>query len=247
MFFKLFFKLFLFFCLAITTSVKSEANSSSKRPPPPRRIPPNKVKPGGGLNFSLQSCDAGDRSLTALVPIDNPVLTTKAYPSFLFYVPDLPTSMSRGEFSVLTADEKQRIYQTAIPLDRAPGIIKIDLPPAPQNSLAKERLYHWYFKIYCQDSTVVNRYLDVNGWIKRVELTPAIEAKLANSSPDIWYDAIAAEADKIIANPQSSTQNDSWSRLMRHIDREYLTDMIIPIHSVSSTSRKETQRKLKLE
>lgn len=245
MLFKLFFNLFLFF-LVVTASFRAEADSASKRPPPPRRIPPNKVKPGGGLDFSLQSCDAGDRSLIALVPIDNPVLTTKAYPSFLFYVPDLPTAMSRGEFSILTADEKKRIYQTSISLDRAPGIIKIDVPAAPQHTLAKERLYHWYFKVYCQDSTLANKFLDVNGWIERVDLTPAIKAKLANSSPDIWYDAIANEADKIIANPQNLTQNDSWLKLMQHIDREHLTDLV-PINSVSNTSKKETARNTKLE
>ena len=236
MLFKLFFNLSLFF-LVVTTSSRAEANSASKRPPPPRRIPPNKVKPGGGLDFSLQSCDAGDRSLIALVPIDNPVLTTKAHPSFLFYVPDVPTAMSRGEFSILTADEKKRIYQTSIALDRAPGIIKIDLPPAPQHTLAKERLYHWYFKVYCQDSAIATKFLDVNGWIKRVGLTPAIKAKLADSSPDIWYDAIAAEADKIIAQPQNSTQSDGWSKLMRHIGREHLTN-VIPVNSVSNTSKK---------
>lgn len=44
-------------------------NYSGKRPAPPKRIPPNKVKPGGGLDFSRQTCTENNKSLVALILI----------------------------------------------------------------------------------------------------------------------------------------------------------------------------------
>ncbi len=238
---KLFFNLCIFLVLFPLTSSLSfaETNSSTKRPAPPRRIPPNKVKPGGGLNFSQQSCSNSNESLTALVPINNPVLTAKAHPSFLFYIPDPPAAISYGEFSILTADEKKRIYQTSITFDRTPGIIKINLPPEEQYALKSDRLYHWYFKIYCQNSSNTARFLDVDGWIERVPLTPAIKSQLADSSSSIWYDAIAKEAQEIITNPHTLPRTQSWIELMKHIDGEHLTDIII-IENVTNPAIKNT-------
>ena len=240
---KLLFNLFIIFLfLGNGSSSVAEADSAAKRPPPPRRIPPNKVKPGGGLSYSQQSCHDADKSLIALVPVNNPVLTAKAHPSFLFYVPDPPAAISHGEFSILTADEKKRVYQTSIAIERTPGIIKIDLPPEERYALEQDLLYHWYFKIYCQDSSVAAKFLDVDGWIERVELTRAVEFKLANSSPDIWYDAIANEAEQIIADPQKSTQSKSWSKLMQYINLGHLTDIIIPINNIFTKDTSSTTK-----
>ena len=210
---------------------KVESQTTSKRPPPPRRIPPNKVKPGGGLDSSYQSCNNANESLTALVPVENPVLTTEAYPSFLFYIPDDAKVISHGEFSVFTANDKERIYQTAVNFEQTPGIVKITLPPSTQNALETEQMYHWYFKVYCNDVNT-QKVLDVDGWVQRVPLTVDVESKVANSSPDIWYDAIAIEAENLIANPQDARVRDRWLKLMQHIDREHLAD-IVPIKTIN--------------
>ncbi|MEM7757966.1 MAG: DUF928 domain-containing protein [Cyanobacteria bacterium P01_A01_bin.40] len=208
-------------------------------------MPPNKVKPGGGLDFNQQSCDNTNQSLTALVPIDNPVLTSKAYPSFLFYIPDPSAKISHGEFSILTADEKKRIYQTSVTFTETPGIIKVEIPSFSQHALEIGQIYHWYFKIYCQDAPEKARFLNVDGWIKRVSLTPEIESKLEKSTPDIWYDAIAKEARNIIINPLNLTTRDRWLRLMQYINQEQLADELIIIHNVSDTDIKENNPALK--
>ena len=204
---------------------RSQENSTTnKRPAPPPRIPPNRVKPGGGLDFARQSCKKNSASLTALVPINNPVLTTQPYPSFLFYVPDAPSAINYGEFALFTADEKQRIYRIIINFERTPGIIKIDIPPSEQYALEEATYYHWYFRVYCQDSSDVRQSLDLDGWVKRIPLTPTIKSKIEATSPDIWYDAIAKVAENLIASPQSSLLRDRWSELLHYINLEHLAD-----------------------
>ena len=239
-------KIFLLLVLGIfTVSVSSEsvakstnrstANSTStKRPLPPKRIPPNKVKPGGGLDASHQSCEVDDSSLTALIPIDNPVLTTQSNPSFLFYIPDEAAAISHGEFSLFTAEEKTRIYSTKIDLKNTPGIVKIDLPSSPQYALKTEQPYHWYFKVYCQNESDSPQVLDVDGWIERVHLTSSRVSQIEAASTDIWYDAIAITAQNLIATPDDPEVRDRWIRLLEFIDRSHLGDL--QIQSITTTT-----------
>lgn len=210
--------------LFLAQAQSQENSTSSKRPAPPPRIPPNRVKPGGGLNFSRQSCGKNTGSLTALVPVNNPVLTTQPYPSFLFYIPDAPSDLNYGEFLLFTADEKQPIYTTKVNFSRTPGIIKIDIPPSEQHALEEETYYHWYFRVYCQDVSDVRQSLDLDGWVKRIPSVAAIKSPIESSSPDIWYDAIAQAAENLIALPSSKAVRDRWIKLLQHINLEHLAD-----------------------
>lgn len=220
---------------------QTEDNSTSnKRPPPPPRVPPNRVKPGGGLDFARQSCIKNSASLTALVPVDNPVLTTQPYPSFLFYIPDTSAAIRYGEFALFTADEKQRIYSTTVNFTQTPGIIKIDIPPSEQYALQEETYYHWYFRVYCQDASNPRTSLDVNGWIRRVSLTTTRKSQIEAVSPDIWYDAIAQVADNLITLPHSSRSRDRWIELLQHINLEHLADypiVDVPQKQVGKTEK----------
>ncbi len=230
-------RLFLFLALSLllivffhdlaTAEEENTNQTSEKRPPPPKRIPPNQVQPGGGLDFARQACQNKSESLVALVPIENPVLTIQPYPSFLFYIPDVARAIQYGEFSLLTADEKSRIYTTAIIFQQTPGIIKIDLPTSPQYALEEGQLYHWYLTIYCQEQ--VNSSLDVNlninGWIERVASTPERKLKVAMGMPDIWYDAIAQVAEDLIISPENPTLLARWLELLNQINLEHLVDV----------------------
>lgn len=201
--------------------------AASKRPVPPKRIPPNKVKPGGGLDYSIRACESEESSLTALVPVENPVLTTQSYPSFLFYIPDPASAISYGEFSLFTASEKTRIYSTKINIKDTPGIIKIDLPNSPQYALETEQPYHWYFKLYCQTETDTPVYLDVDGWVRRVPTTSNTTEQIETASPVIWYDAIAIAAQNLIATPQDPIIQSRWLELLQFIEQEYLANTAI--------------------
>ena len=215
------------------TQTDHTSKNEGQRPRPPRRIPPNKVKPGGGLSFSQQSCGNPHSSLTALIPINNPVLTTQSHPSFLFYIPDPASAIAYGEFSLFTAEEKTRVYTTKINLQNTPGIIKIDLPNTEQNALA-EQPYHWYFKVYCQNTLNSALLLDVDGWIERVPLTPSRAAQIETASPEIWYDALATTAQNLLSQPEDMAVRDRWLKLLQFINREYLVDM--NIQSVNTTT-----------
>lgn len=209
--------------IPIVIQAQADRETSKKRPAPPPRIPPNKVKPGGGLDFSREACSKNTESLTALVPVNNPVLTTQPYPSFLFYIPDTATSISHGEFSLLTANEKKRIYATTVTFEQTPGIIKIEIPPSTEYALEEEQYYHWYLRVYCH-SSASEAFLDVDGWIHRVALTPTRKLQIEAASPDIWYDAIAQTADQLITSPQNLVTRDRWLKLLQHINLEHLAD-----------------------
>jgi len=199
-------------------------NSSEKRPAPPRRIPHNKVKPGGGLNFSRQACSEDNESLVALIPIKNPVFTTQPFPSFLFYIPDKATSIDRGEFWLLSADDKTSIYKTSVAFENTPGIVKIDLPSDPQYALEEGKSYHWYFKILCQDNFETSASLNIDGWVQRVPLTPTRKEMIEAGSTEIWYDSVVFIANGLINYPRSEEMQFLWLKLLQHIDLEHLKE-----------------------
>ena len=209
----------------------SSRTSSKKRPTPPRRIPPNKVKPGGGLDFARQACVDDTESLVALVPIDDPVITTKSHPSFLFYVPDRATNINYGKFSLLSADDKSRIYETSITFEETPGIVKINLPSDSQYALEEGKLYHWYFTIFCHnDSETIS--LDVDGWIQRIPLTSTRKEKIEAASMDIWYDSLIFVANNSLDFPHSTKMQLHWFELLRQINLEHLVKA--PILEISN-------------
>lgn len=240
-------KIFLLFILGIfaisgaSKSISAESNqpstepsTSNKRPTPPKRIPPNKVKPGGGLNLSHQACSEDNSSLTALVPIENPVLTTQSNPSFLFYIPDESAAIDYGEFSLFTTEEKTRIYSAKVDLKNTPGIVKIDLPSSPEYALETEQPYHWYFKVYCHNKSDSPVVLDVDGWIERVPLTSNRAMQIETASTEVWYDAIAITAQDLITTPDDAEARDRWVKLLEFIDRSHLADR--KIQSITTTT-----------
>jgi len=211
----------------------------SQNPPPPPRTPPpdNQPKPGGGLNPSNPSCKSTSKPLTALIPVKNPVLTTREHPTFLFYVPYASDEVRFGEFSLLVwPEEKTRLYKTRFTLPQTPGIVSITLPSAPEYALKEGQSYHWYFKLYCQSNTSSQPDVDVNGWVQRVALTPERERQIKAATPDVWYDASANLAESLRASPQDATFRNDWLNLLKSIGsedlaQEPLVDPVIPLET----------------
>lgn len=174
------------------------AGSQSQLPAPPRRLPPNRVQPGGGLSSEASSCGA-EMPLTALVPVENPVFTTSATPSFLFYFPDGSEAVDYAELTVLTADEKEQIY-TAQFSPSGPGISSVSIPAVAEQGLAVGEAYHWYLNVHCKGTSTV---LAVDGWVQRVASEDAVEGVVETELPLVWYDAIAAAGEQILTDADS--------------------------------------------
>ena len=234
--------LFIFISLVIlnissSVSAKKATNNNrkpiTKPPAPPPSIPPNKVKPGGGLELFQQSCSSNDRAFTALVPIENPVLTTDTHPTLLFYIPDAADEIHHGEFTLVTADEKSTIYSDRLTLPNTPGIVTIQLPQTTEYAL-QSGLYHWYFKLYCQTDASLQTYVDVHGWVKKVSSTPEKQRQIINAEPQIWYDSLANVANNLAATPNNPTLQQQWLDLLKAIDLEDLAKT--PIYELKLTA-----------
>lgn len=192
-------------------------------PAPPRTPPPNQSKPGGGLDAQKLACQNTSKPLTALIPANNPVLATSEHPTFLFYVPYSSDEVSVGEFSLLVwPEEKKRIYRTRFTLPQTPGIVSITLPASPEYALEEGQYYHWYLKLYCQGNTSKQPDMDINGWVKRVALTPERERQIKAATPEVWYDALAYLANRLSTSPQDTTLRNNWVNLLKQIGEEDL-------------------------
>lgn len=207
------------------TSVQSQVTIVSQSPSkyPRKSPPPNKTKAGGGLDPEKLCGEKTQKQLTALVPKDNPVLTTSEYPTFLFYVPYKSKDIV-GEFSVLTwPGETTRISKTrSFKLPDTPGIISISLSSSDK-PLEDNEYYHWYFKLYCKNNANSKVHLNLNGFVQKVTLTPERERQIATGSADIWYDSLAQLAEKLrgVSQPEVSLKK-KWADLFKTIDAENL-------------------------
>lgn len=205
-----------------TTETNAIKKPITKPPSPPPKIPPNKIKPGGGLELFTQSCTDNTQSLTALVPVENPVLAASEHPTLLFYIPDRPAQIHHGEFTIVTADEKSTIYTNQITIDSSPGIMSLQTPQIPQYALKDGNIYHWYFKLYCQQDPSFKSYVDVHGWIKKVASTPETAQQIETASPQLWYDSLAKTAANLAIAPENQTFQQQWLKLLQEIDLENL-------------------------
>jgi internalin A len=178
--------------------------------------------------------------LTALVPVKNPVLTTREHPTFLFYVPYASDDVRFGEFSLLVgSEEKTRLYKTRFTLPQTPGIVSITLPSAPEYALEEGQYYHWYFELYCQSNTSSQPDVDVNGWVQRVVLTLERERQINAATPDVWYDASANLAQSLRASPQDARLKNDWLNLLKasgseDLAQEPFVGSVIPSQQMSA-------------
>lgn len=159
--------------------------------------------------------------LTGLVPVYGApnlelVLGTTAAsnPTFWFYVP-YPGPLP-GEFA-LQNQAGQIVYQTPVFISGTPGVVSFSLPPMV-SPLEVGKRYHWYFNIYCQPQQPP---IFVDGWIRRVELNPALTRQLENTTPKervtllaaqgIWYEALTTAAELGRTDPSQT----DWTALLK--------------------------------
>lgn len=152
-----------------------------------------------------------------LTSVPKKVITTAAYPTFLFFVPT--TTARQVEFSIRDHDLKS-IYRQTFSLSAQSGILRVVLPTEPNiKELAVEQSYKWEFSIICDPQ---NRKIDdfVVGELQRVSLVDAkVPSKLA-----LWERYRAFEYDALLVldllrrtNPRDRLIQSEWeSWLVRY-------------------------------
>ena len=189
----------------------------------PQTPPDPNTTPGGGLDPSNSSCKQTKQRLTALIPPKNLGLTTSAHPTFWFYIPYIREDIKRGEFVILTQDEKTMIYETTFQLSQTPGIVSISVPLSSESVLEESKTYRWFLRIYCNKNRNNRADLVVDGSVKRVEMTAEREHLIHAASPDIWYDSLTYLGDMLLTSPQNEKLKNDWNKLLESIGRKELS------------------------
>ena len=195
--------------------------AGSKVSKTPNTPPDSNTKPGGGLDPS-KSCKSTSKVLTFLAPQKNPRLTTSPHPTFWFYVPYAAEDIKKGEFVLVTQDEKTLVYKASFQLPKTPGIVNISLPTSANNALAEGQSYHWYLRIYCQTNTNDRADLVTDGWVQRVAATPETERLINAGAPDIWYDSLTRLGNLLLASPTDANLRSDWNKLLEFIGEKEL-------------------------
>ncbi|MBD2579920.1 DUF928 domain-containing protein [Oscillatoria sp. FACHB-1406] len=221
-------KLTIALTLAIAnfTLLPAFAQLSDKPPsaPPPRGNP----TPGG--TFSGISCSKPPKPINALIPqkdlepfLVGQGLTTSEHPTFWVYSPYSSEETITAKFSL--HDRRGRaLYRTTFNLPKTAGIIRLQAPTEAKYALEQEQFYHWYFSIQCTASDATLHDLIVDGWVKRVAVTPETEAEVNAAQPELWYDSLTRLANLRLASPQDEALKQDWSKLLTSAGLETLIE-----------------------
>ena len=174
---------------------------------------------GGG---SRGNCVADQGQLMALVPENSVGLTASTTPQLFFYVPET-TQTHLIEF-VVRNQQDELVYETLLKTTDRAGIIALELPAKLQQAaLNTNENYHWYLSMICNQQKRSHDIV-VEGWLRRIEMEPAISQKLQNANPlekanlyqqqGIWHDALSvvAQAQKTSSYPGSAQAK--WTELL---------------------------------
>lgn len=243
----------------VTAQTNLPANTEppvqSVKTPPVSTVPTNGTsepvfvppKPPAGLNTisgrrsgmgSRNDCPAVETPLTALVPfqervatskqtnISTPVdvwgLTTSERPTFWFYV---PYSNISGEFVLQDSEETEIYNQQNITLTANSGVIGVSLPStvAP---LQVGKTYRWFLKIRCNQKQRASVPIYVEGDIQRVNLNPSLEQQLQGTidqrqkiaiyaAHGVWFDALTMLGQLRFANSDDGSLVADWQSLLQ--------------------------------
>lgn len=195
---------------------KKEANRRRNR----RGLPVHRI--GGG---SRGNCIANQGQLIALVPEDSVGMTVSTNPQLFFYIPET-TQTHQIEF-VVRDQQDQLVYETLVATTERAGVITVELPAnLQQKSLKTGENYHWYLSMICNQQKRSHDIV-VEGWLRRIEIEPAIGQKLQDANPlqkaslyqqqGIWHDALSVVAqEQKNASSQSAAQA-KWKELLHDL------------------------------
>ncbi|NJR43587.1 MAG: DUF928 domain-containing protein, partial [Akkermansiaceae bacterium] len=128
---------------------------------------------------------------------------------------------------VLQDAKGTEIYRTRIDLSAKPGIVAVRLPQtAPKLESGKQ--YQWFFQYYCTREKTT-RPIFVNGWIQRIDRSPALQKQITTATNprdvaqiynqnNIWFDALTTLADARRAKPADEALLADWKQLLEEVN-----------------------------
>ena len=180
----------------------------------------------GGASRTIEQCfDRVENSnipFSALLPASTQGLTVASHPTILAYLPE--TSAQKAFFS-WQDENNQDHYQAILPIERKAGVISFNLPEnAPPLEVGKN--YQWALGIMCDGRLQPDSPM-VQGQIKRVELTSALQSRLDNNislnnaalygETGLWYETVATLAQLKTAQPNDRNLASNWSELLNSV------------------------------
>ena len=229
----------------------------AERPKPPQTgTPSGNTTPGATRPEA--NCPKTSKPLTAIFANQGQDFTLEEYPTFFFYIPYNLQQIALMEFLLLDETQTKTIYHTSIKLSKQPGIIKIQLPPETDNTLAINKTYNWRFNLDCQPDKTIAPDLILQGWIRRIASNSQLEHELKSAkfqeylvyqNQGIWYDAISNLAELHFANPENSELTQAWTDTLESLELDWviseplvdseseLVEQTISPHSTSSASQ----------
>ncbi|NEQ37225.1 MAG: DUF928 domain-containing protein [Okeania sp. SIO3I5] len=205
------------------------ASAENKNHPPVRfKMPegesqgsPNKRSDTG----TRGECPPLEPPLTALVPINSPILTSTKYPTFWFYVPypEIQGLEAKFLFNAKPPRKKQdKVYRVQFLLENTPGIIRVTLPETV-SPLEIDRQYSWAFAVIC-DPKDSSQNITVSGEVRRKSISE-LESELGAAAlgrdraiiyaaNGFWLDSLTSLAEMRLAKPQDETVKTDWEDLL---------------------------------
>lgn len=132
----------------------------------------------GTSTDSRSSCTGLDAPLVALVPDVNLGRSLSDTPTLWFYVPARSDRLTMGSFVLLEEDYSDVLSPLDFTLDNTAGFVGVRLPKSSVALMERNKPYHWYFELHCDDSSSV---VSVDGWIERTTLD---DSGLGDASTD---------------------------------------------------------------
>lgn len=207
--------------------------------------PPSTGRPGRRTDAGSRGCgedepsiSSASTSLLALVPTQETAgstvvfgKTAAAHPTVWFYVPQ---GSSLTATFVLQDQEGNSIYESDVALPQTAGVVSVTLPTTV-SPLETDSLYHWFFKLYCRETSPPIQFVD--GWIQRESLSPTLAQQLQTATLQqqvrlyatngLWFEALATAAELRQTNAGDST----WAELLRAIGLGDVVEAAIAGHS----------------
>jgi len=207
-----------------STNLEAASTLQAQLPDLPKRPRSGRRKPASARG----PCSPSEKSITALIPTTNLGLTTRAYPTFFFYVP--PTPATEMEFVLIDEENQRQIYTTILKITGNSGIVSLNLPTTENlPPLEMEKEYHWYASLICNHQQRSGD-IYVDGWIKRVAPDSLLMSKLENTSLTeqitlyqefgLWYDTLKVLDEARRLNPEDSALVAKWTTLLKSVGLE---------------------------